>query len=99
MYIERRLRQDPTRNKLISVFLRKLEYYEGIVFLTINRVSDFDEAILSRIHLILKYQELGVSVRSQIWGHMLHRACTSQGEAVIAPEEMKRLAKAELNDR
>lgn len=52
VYTERRSKQDVARNKLVSVFLRKLEYCEGIMFLTTNRVSDFDEAIISRIHLM-----------------------------------------------
>ena len=45
------------------IFLRKIKYYKGIIFLTTNRVSNFDEAILSRIYLILKYNELGIKVR------------------------------------
>ena len=69
------------------------------MFLTTNRVSDFDGAILSRIHLMLKYQELGISVRNQIWEYILHRAHTSQGGAVIARMEIERLAKAKLNSR
>ena len=30
------------------VFLREIEYYRGILFLTTNRVGGFDEAIMSR---------------------------------------------------
>ena len=99
VYLEQRSSKDVGRNKLVSVFLRKLEYCDGIMFLTTNRVSDFDEAILSRIHLMLKYDELGADVRSQIWKHMLRRAHTSQGGPVIAREEMKRLAGTKLNGR
>ena len=40
------------------VFLRVLEYYAGILFLTTNRVGDFDEAFASRIHISLYYPEL-----------------------------------------
>jgi SpoVK/Ycf46/Vps4 family AAA+-type ATPase len=40
---------DRLYNSLVLVFLRKLEYYEGIMFLTTNRLKDFDEAILSRL--------------------------------------------------
>lgn len=83
MYTERRSKQDVARNKLVSVFLRKLEYCEGIMFLTTNRVSDFDEAILSRIHLMLKYHELGVSVRCQIWERMLDRTILLKGERTL----------------
>jgi hypothetical protein len=36
-----------------------LEYYSGILFLTTNRVGDFDEAFASRIHISLYYPELG----------------------------------------
>jgi hypothetical protein len=46
------------RNNLVSVFLRKLEYYEGIIFLITNRVAEFDIIILSRIHVILRYSDL-----------------------------------------
>ena len=99
VYTERRSKQDVARNKLVSVFLRKLEYCEGIMFLTTNRVSDFDEAILSRIHLMLKYQELDVGVRSQIWKHMLHQANTLHGGPVIADEEMQKLTRTKLNGR
>lgn len=35
-----------------------LEYYSGILFLTTNRVGDFDEAFASRIHISLYYPEL-----------------------------------------
>jgi len=40
------------------VFLRVLEYYAGILFLTTNRVGDFDEAFTSRIHISLHYPPL-----------------------------------------
>ena len=66
VYLEQRSIKDFGRNKLVSVFLRKLEYCDDIMFLITNRVSDFDEAILSRIHLMLEYDELGVDVRTQI---------------------------------
>ena len=90
---------DVTRNKLVSVFLRKIEYCEGIIFLTINRVSNFDDAILSRIHLILKYKELDFGARGQIWRHFIQRAFTSNGAAVLLGEEINSLAKTKLNGR
>ncbi|KAK2841626.1 hypothetical protein FQN49_006069 [Arthroderma sp. PD_2] len=42
-----------------TVFLRKLEYYNGILFLTTNRIGKIDQAISSRIHLMLHYKRLG----------------------------------------
>lgn len=35
-----------------------MEYYAGILFLTTNRVGDFDEAFASRIHISLYYPDL-----------------------------------------
>jgi hypothetical protein len=40
------------------VFLRVLEYYTGVLFLTTNRIGDFDEAFASRIHISLYYPQL-----------------------------------------
>ncbi|KAJ5817755.1 P-loop containing nucleoside triphosphate hydrolase protein [Penicillium robsamsonii] len=46
------------KNALVSVFLRVLEYYQGIVFLTTNQIAQFDIAIPSRIHLAIQYKSL-----------------------------------------
>ncbi|KAJ8071027.1 hypothetical protein OCU04_001375 [Sclerotinia nivalis] len=46
------------RNSLVSVFLRVLEYYQGILMLTTNQIAQFDVAIKSRIHVAFKYEEL-----------------------------------------
>lgn len=51
MYMEQRRAQDHERNHLVAGFLRALEYYRGILFLSTNRVGTFDEAFTSRIHI------------------------------------------------
>ncbi|KAM0717829.1 hypothetical protein Q7P37_006161 [Cladosporium fusiforme] len=43
---------------LVSVFLRVLEYYRGILFLTTNQIAQFDVAVQSRVHIALHYQKL-----------------------------------------
>ncbi|KAH7306005.1 hypothetical protein B0I35DRAFT_454214 [Stachybotrys elegans] len=58
VFLSARERVDFQRNGLVAVFLRVLEYYTGILFLTTNRVGDFDEAFASRIHMSLYYPEL-----------------------------------------
>lgn len=35
-----------------------MEYYAGILFLTTNRIGDFDEAFASRVHISLHYPQL-----------------------------------------
>ncbi|KAF4477421.1 hypothetical protein CGGC5_v014216 [Colletotrichum fructicola Nara gc5] len=44
--------------QITCVFLRVLEYYTGILFLTTNRIGDLDEAFASRIQMSLHYPEL-----------------------------------------
>ncbi|KFA54443.1 hypothetical protein S40293_10081, partial [Stachybotrys chartarum IBT 40293] len=50
--------QSTDKNALVSVFLRVLEYYQGIMFLTTNQIADFDVAIVSRIHVAIQYESL-----------------------------------------
>ena len=66
VYFEQRSAHDMVRNGLVSVFLQNLEYCGAILFLTTNRVREFDEAIFSRIHLTLKYGDLTSDSRKQI---------------------------------
>ncbi|KAK1492121.1 hypothetical protein CCUS01_14082 [Colletotrichum cuscutae] len=61
----------PTCNGMLwypgEVFLRVLEYYEGILFLTTNRVGTFDEAFKSRIHMSLYCPPLSEHQTARIW--------------------------------
>ncbi|KAK4206300.1 hypothetical protein QBC37DRAFT_381233 [Rhypophila decipiens] len=58
VFLAARTKEDFIRNGLVAAFLRVMEYYTGILFLTTNRVGDFDEAFTSRIHISLYYPEL-----------------------------------------
>ncbi|KAK7402568.1 hypothetical protein QQX98_011673 [Neonectria punicea] len=58
VFLSERSKHDMKRNALVSVFLRVLEYYNGLLFLTTNRVGTIDEAFKSRIHLSLYYPPL-----------------------------------------
>lgn len=73
VFLEQRTLQDLQRNALVSVFLRALEYYDGILILTTNRVGTFDEAFKSRIQLALRYERLEAYQRKQIWKNFLER--------------------------
>ncbi|CCF32008.1 hypothetical protein CH063_04472 [Colletotrichum higginsianum] len=67
VFLAERTREDFKRNGLVAVFLRVLEYYTGILFLTTNRVGDFDEAFTSRIHMSLYYPDLSRDKTLQIF--------------------------------
>ncbi|KAI9756265.1 MAG: hypothetical protein M4579_003932 [Chaenotheca gracillima] len=73
VFLQQRNESDINRNALVSVFLRILEYFEGILFLTSNRVESFDLAFKSRIHVALHYPELTLAVRRQLWKDFLLR--------------------------
>lgn len=99
VFLEQRSLHDVHRNALVSVFLRELEYYHGIMFLTTNRVSQIDDAIASRIHLPLKYKSLGLDARRSIWESFLNKAVTEKGEACYSRYDLDFLAKKDLNGR
>ncbi|KAH7309775.1 hypothetical protein B0I35DRAFT_358846 [Stachybotrys elegans] len=67
IFLSRRELGDLERNALVSVFLRVLEYYGGILFLTTNRVGTLDEAFKSRIHVSLYYPPLDRKQTYQIF--------------------------------
>lgn len=95
VYLEARHSQDLGRNGLVSVFLRALEYYRGVLFLTTNRVGSFDPAFTSRIHVALHYKRLTESGRARIWVNNFDRLeRDSQGKVCITPG-----AKAYILDR
>lgn len=56
-----------------AVFLRVLEYYDGLLFLTTNRTGALDEAFKSRIHLKLFYPPLGREQTKEIWSMNIDR--------------------------
>ncbi|KAK8102066.1 hypothetical protein PG984_015212 [Apiospora sp. TS-2023a] len=73
VYLERRTTSDLERNGIVSIFLRSMEYYRGILFLTTNRVGQFDDAFVSRIHLIIHYSPLGEPERRTIWSQFFEK--------------------------
>jgi SpoVK/Ycf46/Vps4 family AAA+-type ATPase len=73
VFLEERSTLSLERNALVSVFLRVLEYYDGILLLTTNRVGTFDEAFRSRIQLALHYEMLNEKQRRQIWNNFIQR--------------------------
>lgn len=67
IYMEQRQVQDLVRNNMVAGFLRALEYYQGILFLTTNRVGTFDEAFVSRIHIMIHYPAFENQEREKVW--------------------------------
>lgn len=66
VYIKRR-DDNIAANAVVGVFLRVLEYFNGLLFLTTNRVDDIDEAIISRCIAMIKYYPPDNDDRLKIW--------------------------------
>ncbi|KAI1374767.1 hypothetical protein F4677DRAFT_155375 [Hypoxylon crocopeplum] len=102
VFLEQRSLEDLQRNALVSVFLRVLEYYDGILILTSNRVGTFDEAFKSRIQLALHYPNLSTYQRTQIWGNFISRLEKLQEQDVDFDDlrdHVEDLAKHKMNGR
>lgn len=85
-----------------TVFLRVLEYYEGILILTSNRVGSFDEAFKSRIQVAIHYENLTKRSRRQIWQNFFEMIEESPNEDANMSELERRLdelASQEMNGR
>jgi tRNA-dihydrouridine synthase len=84
------------------VFLRVLEYYEGILILTSNRVGTFDEAFKSRIQLALHYPALGSYERLRIWENFFQRLEELKDPSIDVQDlrnHLKQLQVEEMNGR
>ncbi|KAJ5174456.1 uncharacterized protein N7482_000333 [Penicillium canariense] len=84
-----------TRNAITSIFLRDLEYYQGIILLTTNRMSSIDPAFQSRIHFCFEYDDLSELARRQIWSQFLSRSASH----FVSEEEIIELSKLPMNGR
>src|SRR5882757_8346689 len=90
---------DIARNELVSIFLRELEYFKGIIFLTTNLYSTIDTAFRSRVNIHLVFKPLPFSSRLVLWQKFLSRLPGPEVQAKVSKKEMDELAKWELNGR
>jgi len=92
IFLEKRSEDDITRNAMVGIFLRLLEYHQGVLFLTTNRVKCFDRAFHSRISVAIKYENLTLESRKAIWDNIL-------GAAGVTGMNTEELSKYDLNGR
>ena len=58
---------------IVSIFLKHLEYFPGVIFLTTNQKTEFDDAVGSRV-VSLRYGALDAKARTKIWKNYLLKA-------------------------
>ena len=90
IFMEKRASNDLVRNAMVSIFLRLLERYQGIMFLTTNRIDAFK----SRISISIEYKNMTSDTRLRIWSNLLG-VCNIQ----LSELEIIELSNYELNGR
>ena len=79
---------DLTQNAIVAEFLRTLEYFDGLLFLTTNRTNGVDEAILARCAAVIEYHAPSPEDARRIWQIM------ARGNDVgLDPELLDRLVR------
>ncbi|KAI0157023.1 hypothetical protein GGR57DRAFT_501403 [Xylariaceae sp. FL1272] len=81
VFLAKRSKTDLRRNAVTSVFLRSLEYYSGILFLTTNRVGSIDPAFKSRIHISLFYPKFTLETTLNLYQVYIERTRDEQEKA------------------
>jgi hypothetical protein len=96
VYLAERSLQGFQRNGLVSVFLRHLEYFQGIMFLTTNRVTTFNDAFQCRIHFAMKFGDLSITAKKMIWETFLQKV---PREKKISDKDIDNLSRNNINGR
>jgi hypothetical protein len=66
LFLEQRKDGDLQRNSLSTIFLRTMEYYKGVLFLTTNRAGHIDDSFISRITCPIAYNPLSDETKAKI---------------------------------
>lgn len=77
---------DIQQNAIVGVFLRVLEYYQGILFMTSNRATVIDDAILSRGTAWIRYNLPDREKAKMIWNVL-----STQYRVKLTEEDIERL--------
>ncbi|KAI7358780.1 hypothetical protein KC320_g956 [Hortaea werneckii] len=106
IFLEQRKNRDLSRNGLVSAFLRRMEYFRGLLFLTTNRVGQIDDAFVSRVHMAIGYERLTPDFRRNIWEGFFRKLERERaGKILVGPSARKfvlhsdEVRKIELNGR
>ena len=101
IFVERRSESSGIlRNSMVSVMLKMIEYFQGVLFLTTNRVETFDPAFQTRITAAIKYEKLDAASRTAVWHNLIvasgHETCL---KAKGGDVDVEVLGQYEMNGR
>lgn len=96
VFLERRNFADIKRNGVVAAFLRKMEYFGGLLFLTTNRIGQIDEAFMSRVHAVIGFDVLDENSRKLIWTNLLKKLSDERDTIAITPGVVQYLESPEI---
>lgn len=82
VYIRRR-GNDIDHNAVVASFLRTLEYFHGLLFMTTNRSNDVDDAIASRCIATIQYEAPKADNAKRIWQVLSTQFQLSMQDALV----------------
>jgi hypothetical protein len=77
---------DLEHNAIVAEFLRTLEYFNGLLFMTTNRIDDVDDAILSRCIATIQYETPTKEDAVLLW-----KSLAAQFDADLSDDLIERL--------
>ena len=101
VFLEKRSKNKLERNGLVSVFLRKIKYFQDLLFLTTNRIGQIDDAFSSCIHAKIQYPKLSNEKCSKIWELFFEKLKSNSGTRIYISKTAKDyvLQSTEIMDR
>lgn len=94
------------QNAIVAEFLRTLEYFDGLLFMTTNRPDDIDDAIINRTAAVINYEPPCAPDAAAIWRVMaVQYECELADDLIdglidlfpaIAPRDIKMLFRLAL---
>ncbi|KAI1439531.1 hypothetical protein F5Y02DRAFT_63418 [Annulohypoxylon stygium] len=70
-----------------------MEYYNGMLFLTTNRVGHVDDGFLSRIQVAITYEKLSAMAQKQIWLRFFDKIHEEKGDLTVTWEARQYIQK------
>ncbi|XXG94685.1 hypothetical protein Hte_000942 [Hypoxylon texense] len=87
------------RSAIAAVSIRKIEYFQGVLFLVTNRKADLDAAIQSKIQVTISYPDLTEKTRFDIWRNLIEANKSVVTDNSWTDDVFSLLGKLDLNGR
>ena len=92
--------EDIEQNAIVGVFLRLLEYYRGVLFMTTNRGTSVDDAIVSRVTARFRYKTPSREEQIRLWKVLAEQngMKIDDGEVALIVESNKHLTGRDIKN-